>query len=411
MPANTLDLRQKRLSLVNELRTIVDTAQEEKRDLTSEENDKYSKILADTEKLKSQIDREERLAELEKEMRETPNPVERPHPGSEENPEVRNKHLATKEYREGFRHWIATGRGFDDLERRALQADINILGGYVVLPEQSAGQFLKNVDDLVYVRKLATKFQLDNANSLGAPQLTTDPSDADWTSELDTGSEDSDMAFGKRELKPHPLAKRIKISNKLLRSGSLDVEAFVLSRLAYKFSLAEEKAYFTGDGVGKPLGLFTPSTSGINTDRHFSSGNTATDIEVDGLLTCKFALKAQYLANAQWGFHRNGLERLSKKKDGNGQYIWQPGAKVGSPDLILGHPYFMSEYIPNTFTSGKLVGIFGDFSHYWIADALDMQIQRLVETSAHKNQTEYIARLESDGAPTIAEAFGLIKLP
>src|SRR4051812_44284318 len=31
----------------------------------------------------------------------------------------------------------------------------------------------------------------------------------------------------------------------------------------------------------------------------------------------------------------------------------------------------------NSFTTGKYVGLFGDFSNYWIVDALNMQMQRL----------------------------------
>jgi hypothetical protein len=60
-----------------------------------------------------------------------------------------------------------------------------------------------------------------NSNGLGAPSLDNDPADADWTTELATGSEDSTMSFGKRELKPHPLAKRIKVSKQLLRTAAL----------------------------------------------------------------------------------------------------------------------------------------------------------------------------------------------
>ena len=47
----------------------------------------------------------------------------------------------------------------------------------------------------------------------------------------------------------------------------------------------------------------------------------------------------------------------------------------------------------------------GDFRYYWIADALDMQIQRLVELYARTNQTGFIGRLETDGMPVLEEAF------
>ena len=43
---------------------------------------------------------------------------------------------------------------------------------------------------------------------------------------------------------------------------------------------------------------------------------------------------------------------------------------------LLDVPVIMSEYAPNTFTTGLYVGIIGDLSKYWIADAMTLGIQR-----------------------------------
>ena len=104
------------------------------------------------------------------------------------------------------------------------------------------------------------------------------------------------------------------------------------------------------------------------------------------------------------------LAVVSKLKDGEGQYLWRQSVLDGEPDRLLGRPVMMSEYAPNTLTTGLYVGILGDFSNYWIADALDMQIQRLVELYAETNQIGFIGRLETDGMPTLAEAFVRVKL-
>jgi HK97 family phage major capsid protein len=128
------------------------------------------------------------------------------------------------------------------------------------------------------------------------------------------------------------------------------------------------------------------------------------------LIACKYAIKDQYRPRLRWLFHRNCLELIAKKKDGNGNYIWRESVRAGEPDSVLGIPVLSSEYVPNTFTTGLYVGILGDFSNYWIADALDFQVQRLVELNAKKNQTLFIIRAESDGAPVLAEAFARVKL-
>jgi HK97 family phage major capsid protein len=70
----------------------------------------------------------------------------------------------------------------------------------------------------------------------------------------------------------------------------------------------------------------------------------------------------------------------------------------------------MSEYAPSTFTTGLYVGILGDFSKYWIVDALDMEMQRLVELYAATNQIGFIGRKETDGMPCLEEAFVRVTL-
>ena len=131
---------------------------------------------------------------------------------------------------------------------------------------------------------------------------------------------------------------------------------------------------------------------------------------MDGLLNAKYSLKGQYWNRADWIFHRDAMKQISKLKDGEGQYLWRESVRDGEPDRLLGRPIMMSEYAPNTFTTGLYVGILGDFSNYWIADAVDMQVQVLKELYAETNQTGYIGRLSTDGMPILAESFARVKL-
>ena len=101
---------------------------------------------------------------------------------------------------------------------------------------------------------------------------------------------------------------------------------------------------------------------------------------------------------------------VAKLVDSNGQYLWRESVRAGEPDRLLNLPVFMDEFVPNTFTTGLYVGMLGDFSHYWIADDLDMAIQRLSELYAETNQTGFIGRLESDGMPVTEEAFVRVTL-
>lgn len=427
--------RQQRGELVAQMRAINDKALAEKREPTAEEDAEWNRLDAAQEKLGTKIARDERQAKLDQEMAEpvlAPMAPEVIQPDGKQDPVVALAGLGIKDlaasiemaspslreqlalraspgYAKGFSRWLGTG-GLPSQYRAALQSDSDVAGGTLVAPLLFVNDLIKAVDDQVFIRQLATKRTVLEAQSLGVPSLDADPADPDWTSEIATGSEDSSMSTGKREWHPHPLAKRIKVSNKLIRQTVGGADSLVLQRLAYKNAIAQEKGFMLGPGASQPLGLMTPSANGISTGRDVQTGS-ATNITADGLIDALYKLKAAYQASAAWIFHRDAIKLIRKLKDSQGQYIWAPAPvgqaslAAGQADTILGRPFYMSEYMPNTFTTGKYVGIVGDFSFYWIADALSLTIQRLVELYAETNQTGFISRLECDGMPVLEEAF------
>ena len=100
---------------------------------------------------------------------------------------------------------------------------------------------------------------------------------------------------------------------------------------------------------------------------------------------------------------------IPERRNLEGNYLWKAGLDK-NPATLLGFPCYISEYAPNTFTASQYVAILGDFRFYWICDALNMQIQRLTELYAVSNQTGFIVRSETDGAPVLPEAFVRIQL-
>jgi len=400
---NAKEKRQDRFKLVKEARAILDLAEKEKRELTAEEQTKYEKIMSDVDTIGDQVEKEERVAKLETEMDTVVDEVTRgPADKSDE-----------KRYAEAFRRVLASTDPGEymramqraDTEMRALQMDIDTSGGYTVVPQMFLASLIKAMDNSVFMRQLGTVYSVPKAESLGAPSLDADPADPTWTAELLIGDEDSTMKYGKRELYPHPLAQYIKVSKKLVRASALNIESIVRDRLAYKASIVEENAFLNGTGVAEPLGVFTASALGISTGRDVSTGNTITALKADNLIECKYTLKPGYWGKARWIFSREAVKNIRLLKDGSGNYLWRAGLQGDRGDTILDFPVIMSEYVPHVFTTGLYVGILGDFSNYWIADALDMEIQVLVELYAATNQNGYVLRKETDGMPVLEEAF------
>lgn len=398
-------LKQKRTKLGKEAHDVMQEAATAGRGMTSEETEKFDRIMAERDGLDETIERAERLVD---DTRDTLDDL----PDDDRGKGGR----ASKEQEQALRAFFGGQRDLSPVQARALNAGNDPDGGFLVMPEQWTSELLANVDDLTPLRGLATTYTLTTAEALGVPTRDADLADAEWTSELATGSEDTGLQFGKRELRPHPLAKRVKLSRKLLRVAAMNPETIVRERLAYRFATAQENAFMTGDGNEKPLGLFTVGNAtlgGITTSRDKdvpTSGtnfvNNSTDgYAADALIDAKYTLKSQYLTNARWLFHRLILAEIRKVKDANDQYIWRPGLASDQGDMILDLPYVLSEFAPSTMTDGDYIGMLGDFRYYWIVDALQFEVQRLVELYAESNQIGFIGRQESDAMPVMEEPF------
>lgn len=392
---NIRELRAKRTKLGADAAAIMEAATAAGRNMTPEEETSFDRLMDERDQVDGTIERAERLRDDDRQEAAR----QELEPGASD-----------AEAMGALRAYFLSGRtALTPTQARALNAGNDPEGGYLLPPMEWVNQLIQRVDDAVPLRGLATIRQLRTAESLGVPTLDTDLGDADWTTEIGTGSQDDSLRFGRRELDPNPLAKRVKVSRKLMRLTTGRAEDIVRDRMAYKFGVTQEKAYMTGDGNKKPLGLFTASTDGISTGRDVNSG-LATGFTANGLIDAKYTLKAGYWNAARWLFHRDALKAIRKlKTTTDEQYVWQPGLASDRPDTILDVPYIVSEFVPNTFTDGLYGGMIADFSYYWIAEALGLEIQRLNELYAETDQIGFIGRQELDAMPVLEEAFVRIK--
>ncbi len=402
MMADVKELLEKRANIWEQAKALIDKAEAEGRDFNAEEKSQYDKMMGEMDELAKRAKRLEEKQRLEAQIDAPVNEPIKLNPASGKDMK-RQADLMPE-----FRAYIKSGVMGPELRR--LQADVDEQGGYMLPPEQFVADLIKELDNRVFIRGLATVIPVTTSDSLGVPTLETDVEDPDWTPEVTEVVADDQMAFGKRSLTPHQLTKLVKVSMKLLRTSAIPVEGLVRERLAFKFAAAQENTFLNGDGNSKPLGVFYASANGISTARDVSTGNTTSAIAADNLFEVKYALKEQYRGGAQWIFHRDAVKMIAKLKDGEGQYLWRPGLAAGQPDTLLNLPINESEYAPHTFTTGLYVGILGNFRYYWIAEMFGMEIQRLNELFAQTNQIGFIGRIWCDGAPVLESAFARVKL-
>jgi HK97 family phage major capsid protein len=425
------ELKQQKVTLFNQAKQIKDLAAKDKRSMSQEEQNNWNAVMDKWTALKTDIDQRERLLAMESEIGSADNrSVNLPDPGTEDG-EQRGKLDISKipvRYQAALRQLQERGdfrmkpeyaqvtdpffrEGIlPNINKRDLQISDGPKGGYIAPPPQFVVGLLKAIDADLFFRQpgWATVIALNSAEGYEA-SLDADPDDGEWTSEVGQLTNDDQMEFGRRELKPTRLAKGILLSNELLRLAPSS-EELAIERMKYKFGVTMEKGYMTGDGAKKPLGVYTASDMGIPTSRDISTDNGATAVTFKGLRNAKYALKNKYWREAKWVFHQDGIKNIANLEDDLGYPLLAESVSVGEPDTLLGLPYYMSEFNPNTFTTGQYVGILGAFRFYHIADSLTMTIQRLVELYSRTNQIGFHANLYTDGMPVLAEAFARVKL-
>lgn len=400
-----IQAKQERANINVSIRAIMDEHEGKEMDVTKK--DELRKLEGDFDKKNEDILRWEKQLERDRITGEGNPPIDEPNQrgqGQQKDKDTQVRELFTGYLRSGTDHAME--------QYRALQQDNPTQAGYLVAPQKFVGEVIQEKNNLTFMRQICRVLPaLEKAQSLGFPKRTSRMNTFAWGTEIKSPTADTSLAFGKREFIPRPGTGGILVSKTLVRNSAIDIESYIRSEMAYNQATNEEQAFFTGSGVGQPLGVFTASDDGIPTSRDVSADNTATAITFDGLKNAKYSIKEQYQSGLNWAFHRDAVKMLAKIKDSEGQYVWADSVKVGEPDVLLGYSVRMSEYVPNTFTTGKYVGIIGNFKEgYWICDSLTMEMQALLELYALTNQIFYIARSEMDGMPVLDECFARIKL-
>lgn len=389
--------REQRAKLIDEMHELDDLAKKEARSFTSEEQKSFDDKEAEVRKLTAEIEADERAAKLAGFSTELPKPTD--------DGEKRDagEHLFKVEQRNGM----------VELRTDMTQGDSsNPGGGYSIAPQKFVNQLqeILQKEALLYAR--VDKIPVSGAGSLGLPYEKTDASDAAWTQEVPAYdlTADSSWEFGKRELNPNNLNKLIKISKQLLKTSAFDIDQLAVRKLSTKLVQAYESAIVTGDGDGKPLGIFTASNNGIPTSRDVTTTGTGTGVITgDDLIDMYMKLRPGYRHNAVWIMNTAILKDVMKLKDQNGQYLWHESLRVGEPSTILGLPVIESEFAPTAKTANSYMIVLGDLSKYKFAYWKDIEITVANELFAGKNQVGFFGHTLADGCPCDPDAFARLK--
>lgn len=398
---NIIEKRQKRAKLVNQGRELLDKAEKENRALTAEEEQQYDRIMDDVDRLGKEIEREEKQLALENEMKDVSSPAHRPEPQNDNKKNTNPR--ASKAYRDAFWRALTHGKNaltaeqvnlLNDPQVRNLSVGTDAAGGYLV-PDEFERTLVQKLEDANVMRGLATV--ITTGSGTREIPVEADYGSATWLGENAAYTE-SDAQFSQVTLSAYKLGTIIKVSEELLNDSAFNIDNYVAGAFARRFARAEEAAFVNGDGSGKPTGVVQMATEGkVAPDGQVDSVTT------DDLFDIYHALKRPYRSNATWLFADSTAKAIRKLKDGDGQYLWQPGLQAGQPDRLLGRPIAISDDVPAMAADAKSI-IFGDMSYYWIADRVGRTMQRLVELYAENGQVGFRMYQRVDGKLILPEA-------
>ena len=385
-----LALREKRANLWNETKAFLDSHRGEDGMVSAEDNATYEKMEADVVALGKEIERLERQAAIDREMDQ---PTAAPLVSRPVAPNDKKPGRASDEYRNAF--WgMIRNRNLTPGVMNDLQIGTDTEGGYLV-PDEFEHTLVQGLEEENVLRSLCTVIQTSSGDR--KIPIVTAHGTASWVDEEDP-IPTSDETFGQISIGAHKVATMIKVSDELLQDSVFNLESYIAAEFARRIGAAEEEAFITGNGTGKPTGLLH-ATNGAGTGVT-TSGNTPTADEIFDLV---HSIKSVYRRKAVFLLNDSTLKAIRKLKDGQGQYLWQPGLKEGQPDMLLNYRIATSPFMPEIGAGNKVI-LFGDFKSYWIADRQGRSFQRLNELYAATGQVGFRATQRVDGRLVLAEA-------
>lgn len=376
------DLIEKRNKLITEARSALDEITKNTDESRAAELDKrHDTIMADFDKVDSQIQREQRLADAEKratDADEEQRSRQRPISGGEGRGQDDGDKL---EYREVFHKFVTSGADVNELsaeERSILKAGVQsakefraqntgttTAGGFTV-PTELANQIVKSMAAWgpMYDEAITTTMTTASGNPIKIPTVDDTASTAEKHTEGTALTDDGgkDVTFGQKSLDAYVYdTEFVRWSMELGQDSIFNFESLLGELLGERLGRIANRELTIGDGSGDPNGIVTASSLGKTTA-------AAAAITVDEIIDLIHSVNPAYRQSPKVRFMFNDLTlaAIRKLKDGEGRYIWSGGdIQNGVPGTLLGYRYSINQAMAGIAAGAKPM-VFGDFGKYFV---------------------------------------------
>lgn len=294
-------------------------------------------------------------------------------------------------------------------EYKTLSVGSDADGGYAVVPDMS-GRMVKQEYTTSPMRAYAS-VQVIGTDALKGV-YDNDEAEIFWEGETETPQTGATPQLGEWRIPVREMRTLLKATQQSLDDAMFDLEAWLTTKGREKMGRAENAAFVSGSGVGRPRGFLTypDGTDLTNSIKRFFTGVSgdfaAAPAGVDRLRLMMADLKPAYRSNANWFMNRTTEGEAMILKDSDGRPLWQPSTSAGTPSSLMGVSVAIFDDMPNT-DAGALSIAYGDMrSAYQIVDRQGVSILR--DPFVYKPHVGFYMRKRVGGDLVNGEALKLL---
>jgi len=399
---NVMEQKQRKAALIAEARAIMTTAETEKRELSGEERVKIDKMAADARNIEGDIAREEQLQamEMHEGRKEAGDKAVR---GFGDGPKGFAEFLYACRFNPSDPRLselrIQTPRRGEDEARSGMDMTTGSEGGVLVPPTYMDTIFMVNPQAAV-MRARATVIPAGSPADSALIIPTLDQSGTkgyfggvavNWIAEGGTKVETT-PALKDIQLFPKEVAAFVTVTDKLLRNSAA-AGSLVTTLLRGAIFASEDYQFLRGNGVGKPTGIVGhASTVAVNR----TTANTVVYNDLTNMLG-RVMLPEDGGGELVFVANQSLLPKLMQMVTPLGQLVWQPSAREGFPQTLVGYPLILNQRLPAAGTKGDLILI--DPKKYLIKDGSALAIEASPHVYFTNNKTVIKGFWNVDGMP------------
>lgn len=374
------ELREKQAKIVVEARERLDQIDKADEARAKELEAQHDTAMAEYDRLEKQIEREERMAQIEAKAEET---RAKQRPIGQDGEAAGHDEGETITYRHAFHRYVQVAGDLSALtaeERAVLQAgaapkesrmqtttgSAGAAGGYTI-PTELSNQLVRTMKmwGPMYDEDICTVMNTTGGNPIDIPTIDDTAVAVAGHTEGGSVTDDGgvDATFGKKTLGAFAYdTEWVKFSWELAQDSIFNFESLLGDLLGQRLGRRANTELTTGAGsTSGPNGIVTGSVKGTD-------AASATTVTYDNLVDLVHSVDPAYRASPKCRFMFNDatLGFLRKLKDGEGRYIWTQGdVQGGVPGSILGYRYSINQAMANVATTQKSI-VFGDFGKYFV---------------------------------------------